>query len=76
MFARKRVQRHPAPVILLHAGQFRATQAAGATNLDPFSAKILRGLQRLLHRAAERNAAFQLQRDVFGHQLRVDFGMS
>ena len=76
MFARKRVQRNAAPMILFDAGQFSAAQTAGATDLDSFRAEILRGLQRLLHGAAERNAAFQLQRDIFRHELRIDFRLS
>src|SRR3954471_17740826 len=48
----QRVQRNPAPMILLHAGELSATQTAGATDLDAFRAEILRGLQSLLHRAS------------------------
>ena len=59
-------------MIRLHARQFRATQAARATNLDPFRAEILRRLQRFFHRAPERHPAFELQRDVFRDQLRLD----
>src|SRR6266571_1110276 len=51
------VQRHPAPVILLDAGQFGAAQPASATDLDAFSAEVFGGLERLLHGAAERNPA-------------------
>ena len=63
-------------MILFNTRQFRAAQTAGAADLDSFRAEIHRRLNRFLHRATERNAAFQLQRDVFRHELRVDFRLS
>src|SRR6185436_15716520 len=41
---------------------------------DSFGPEIHRGLQRLFHGAAERYTAFQLQSDIFGDQLRIEFG--
>ena len=63
-------------MILLDARQFGAAKSAGTSNLDAFGAEILGGLKSLLHRAAERNAAFELQRDVFRHELGIDFRTS
>src|SRR4051812_41162602 len=60
-------------MILLDAGEFRAAQAARATNLDSFSSEIPRGLERFFHGATERNAALELQGDIFGHELGVGF---
>src|SRR2546430_1135099 len=67
------MQRDTTPVILLDASQFSAAQTAGTTNLDTFSSEILGGLQRFLHGATERDAAFELQGDVFGDELRISF---
>src|SRR5262249_5753354 len=44
-----------------------------ATDLDSLRAKVLGGLQRLLHRATERHAALKLQRDIFRHELGIQF---
>src|SRR5262245_33357463 len=49
-----------------------AVQSTGATELDPLSAKIHCGLHGFLHRAPISNAAFNLQRDIFGNQLCVE----
>src|SRR5262249_52522555 len=48
-------------------------QAARAADLDAFRAEIFCRLEGFLHGAPERNAALELQRDVLGHQLGVDF---
>src|SRR5262249_42325011 len=69
----KSVQRHSAPVVLLNAGQLRATQPPGTTNLNSFSSEIFGCLQCLLHGAPEGNATLQLQSYVLGDELRVDF---
>jgi len=61
-----------AVVVGLDPGDFGAAQAAGATNLDALGALVHRGLYRLLHGAAEGDAAFELEGDILGHQLRVD----
>src|ERR1043166_1857334 len=53
----QRVQRHPAPVILLDTRQLRAPEPPRAPDLDAFGAEIFGRLQRLLHRAPERNTA-------------------
>src|SRR5262245_17340991 len=49
-----------------------AVQSTGATKLDPLSAKIHCSLNGLLHRAPISNATFNLQRDIFGDQLRIE----
>ena len=62
-------------MILFNAGQFGSAQTAGTADLDAFGAEILGGLQRLFHRAAEGNTAFELKGDVLGNELGVGLGM-
>src|SRR5215470_1930884 len=67
-----RVQRHAAVAIPLAARDLGAAQAPGAGDPDAVRAQPERGGYRLLHGAAKRDALLQLQRHVFGHQLRVE----
>ena len=69
----QRVQRKLALQIPFAARDFGAVQAPGHANFDSLAAEPQRGIDRFAHRTAERHALFQLQRDRFGHQLRVEF---
>src|SRR6185503_5537430 len=69
----QRVQWHPALMVGLHAGQFRAAKPAGAANLDPFRSEIHRALNGLLHGAPKGHAPLELKSDVFGNELGFDF---
>ena len=51
-----------------------AAQAAGRLDADALRAHAHGARDRLLHGAPERDAALELQRDVLGHELRVDVG--
>src|SRR6266404_920451 len=62
-------------MVLFDARQFSSPKPPGAANLDPFRPEIFGGLQRLFHRTAERNTAFELQRNVFGDELGIRFGV-
>ena len=42
----------------------------------PLAPNLMRRLHRLLHGAAEGDAALELGGDVLGHQLRVDLGLA
>src|SRR5262249_32520044 len=57
------------------AGDFRAVQPPGYSNLDAERAEALRLVDRLAHRPAERHALLQLLRDLFGLELGVQFGL-
>src|SRR5262249_2888083 len=72
----QRVQRNPAFMVPLGAGDFGATEAAAALDADAERAEALRRLHRALHHAAERDAALELLGDVLGHQLGVDLGLA
>jgi hypothetical protein len=74
-FGTEGVEGNAAPVVLFDAGEFGATQAASTADFDAFSAKVLGCLQGFFHGAPEGNTAFELERDVFGDQLGIDFGM-
>src|ERR1051326_937080 len=69
----QRMERDAAPVILLDTRQFGSAQTASATDFDAFSAKVLGGLKGFLHRATERDAALELESDVFGDELGIGF---
>src|SRR5439155_776919 len=51
------------------------TQPARARDADAVGAQPERGRHRLLHRPPEGHALLQLQRDVLGHELRVQLGV-
>ncbi len=69
------VQRKLPLQIPFAARDFRAVQAAAHAHLDALAAEAQRRIHRLAHRAAEGHALFQLQRDRFAHQLRVQLGL-
>ena len=56
------------------AGDLGAAQTAGAGALDALGTQTGGLLHGLLHRAAERNALFELRGDVLGHELRIEVG--
>src|SRR6185437_1070641 len=68
----QRVQRQATLQVPLRARNFIAVQAARDTDLDALAAKAQRRIHRLAHRAAERDALFQLQRDVLSNQLSIE----
>src|SRR6185312_761084 len=49
-----------------------AVQAAQHADLDALAAEAHRRIHRLAHRAAERDALLQLQRDVLCNQLSIE----
>src|SRR3989338_8268498 len=65
------MERHLALVVTLGARDLGAGQAALRLDLDALGAGVHRLLHGLLHGPAERNALFELQRDVLGDQLRL-----
>ena len=72
----QRVQRHAAFAIPLHAGDFRAAEAAGAVDADAAGAQAHGRLHGALHGAAEGDAALELLGDVLGDQRGVDLGLA
>src|SRR5436309_3530514 len=68
----ERLQRQLPVEIPLGPRDFGAVQPAGDTHLDTARAEAQRRFDRLAHRAAERDALFELHRDRFGDQLRVE----
>ena len=74
MSALQRVQRQAPLLVPLGARDLRAAEAAGDHDLHALGAEAERGLHRLLHRAAERDAALELPGDRLGDELRVELG--
>ena len=74
-FCAEGVERDAAPMILLDPGELGATEASGTTDLDALSAEILGSLESLFHGASKRDAALELESDVFSHELGVGLGM-
>src|SRR2546427_6548382 len=70
-----RVQRHAPIAIPLGARDLAAAEPARARDADAVGAEPQRGRHRLLHGAPEGHALLELQRDVLGHELRVQLGM-
>ena len=70
----QRVQRHAALAVPLAARDLGAAEAARRLDADALRAHAHRARDRFLHRAAERDAALELQRDVLGDELRVEVG--
>ena len=60
--------------IPLRACDFRASKAAGATDLDSQGALFHGELHRAFHRAAERNATLKLRGHIFSDELSLDIG--
>src|SRR5262245_6664899 len=71
----QRLQRQLAVQVPLGTRDFRAVQTARDAHLDAAGAEAQRRLDRLAHRAAERDALLQLHRHRFGDQLRVELGL-
>src|SRR5690606_5398146 len=65
----QRVQRHPAGTLLFLTGDIRTPKTARNLETDPFRSKAHRHLDRLLHRPAESDAAFELERNILRHKL-------
>src|SRR5579859_2985034 len=72
----KRMQRHAAFAIPLHARDFRAAQTTRAVDADAFGAQTHRRLHGALHGAAECDAALELLGDRFGDQRRIELGLA
>src|SRR5882724_1316410 len=53
------------------ARDFSAVQASGYAHFDAFAAEAQRRIHRFAHRAPERHALFQLQRNRFRHQRGI-----
>src|SRR4029077_253789 len=67
----KGLQRQAALQVPFFAGDFRAVQPPGDAHLDAFAAEAQSRVHRFAHGAAKRNALFELQRNGFGDELRV-----
>src|SRR5579862_281884 len=67
------VQRDFPLAIPFRARDFRAAETARATYLDALRAEIHRGLDGLLHGAAEGDAALDLEGNILGDELGVEF---
>src|SRR4029077_16792195 len=68
----QRVQWNFSLAVPFRTRNLSAVQPTGATEFNPLRAKIHCCLHGFLHRASISDAALNLQRDVFGNQLRVD----
>src|SRR5260370_28284446 len=68
----QRMQRHATFAVPLHAGDLGAAQAARTVDADGAGAQPHGRLHRTLHGTAKGDAALELLRDRFGHQLRVE----
>jgi hypothetical protein len=66
------MQRDAALAIPLHACDFGASEPARAINADAAGAEPHRRLYSALHGPPERYPTFQLLRDGFGDQLRIE----
>jgi len=69
------MQRQPPLQIPLRTRDFVAVQPSAYANFNSLAPEAQRRIDRLAHRAPEAYALFQLQRDRFRHQLRVQFGL-
>src|SRR5271157_255291 len=65
------VQRQPPLQIPLRTRDFVAIQPPAHSHLDAFATEAQRRIHRLAHRPPEAHALFQLQRNRFRHQLRI-----
>src|SRR5208282_458347 len=70
----QRLQRHATLAVPFLARDFRAAQAPRDVHLDALRAHPHRARYSFLHRAAKRDAALELERDILGHQLRIEVG--
>ena len=67
------MQRQPPLQIPLRTRDFVAIQSPAHPHLDALAAEAQRRVYRLAHRPPETHALFQLQRNRFRHQLRIQF---
>ena len=66
------VQRQPALQVPLGAGDFVAIQPAANADLNSLAAEAQRRIHGFAHGAPESHTLLQLQRNVLGHELRVE----
>src|SRR5262249_5658884 len=69
----ERLERHPAVAVPLAARDLGPAEPPRAGDPDPLRPEPHRALHGLLHCPAERHPLLQLDRDVLGHELRVEF---
>ena len=69
------MQRHATLAVGLLAAHLRAAEASRALHADAEGAGLLDGLDRALHRAAERDAADELVADPLGDERGVELGL-
>src|SRR5256885_11518341 len=67
----KRLQRQASLQVPLLARDFRPVQASRDAHLDAFAAKAQRRVHRFAHRTPKGHALFELQRDGFSDELRI-----
>src|SRR5690606_36807692 len=72
----QRMQRHTAFAIPFGTRDFDTVETARTHDLDALGAKTHRVLHCALHGTAEHHALFELLRNAFGNQCRVDFGLA
>ena len=70
----QRVERNLTFAVPLCSADFRSAQPSGATEFNALSSKVHGRLDRLFHRAAEADPAFDLKGDVFRHKLGIKLG--
>src|ERR1035438_3750440 len=69
----QRMQRQASLQIPFRARDLIAIQSPANPDLDPLAAEAQRRIHRLTHRPPESYTFFQLQRDRFRNQLRIEF---
>src|SRR5260370_12695432 len=65
----------PALQVPRGAGDYVAVQSPRDAHFDSFAAEAQRRIHRLAHGPPESNSLFQLQRNGFGNQLRIQLGL-
>src|SRR5208337_907634 len=70
----QRLQRHATFAVPFLTRDFRTAEASGDVDLDALRAHPHRARHCFFHRAAKSDAAFELERDILGDQLRVEVG--
>src|SRR5690606_37411555 len=70
------VKRHATLAVPLAARDLGTAETASRVHADALDPELHRGLDGLLHGAAERDAALELRRDALGHQLGVRLGLA
>src|SRR4029077_2468450 len=72
----ERVQGNASLAVGLRTGDFRPIEAAGDAHFDAQRAGTHGVGHRALHGATEHHPLFQLLRNTFGHEFRVEFGLA